>query len=409
MSTTGRSPEVVSQMRRRRAVRAFYAYRILSRSYFHLPVLLIWFMDEQRLSVLKAGILLALYGAALTYGAPVAARMQERLPSVGAVVPGEIAKTLGLLTLVAAGANVFAAAGAQVVGGLGYSLAQGPDSVLLRSLYSDEEAVEYSTHESRSMSWVFVSVLVAGVLGGVLYSREPRLPFLASAVFTSLATLAAGRLGGLAAAPRSADREQNQRPTRRQVAVGAIERRWMLYYATMRAFSLAAFVGLLPIVFFYELKVDVQLFGLVLGSFSLLAYVSGRYGVELLARIPDRFIPPASLAVLGAALAILAAAPDLRLALLGMALLGAVSGVVRPLTMGRLNSLLGRTGLDRGVIIGRMERLYGLLNGSIILLGALITNQYGVDAALWTLSVSTILLCAVQTGVLERRGRVGGG
>lgn len=393
---------------RRRAVRAFYLYRVLSRSYFHLPVLLIWFLEASELSVPVATGLLALYGATLTYGAPVAARLQRRLPPAASIVAGELVKAAGLAVLVGSGGNVVGAGAGQILSGLGYGLAQGPDSLLLRSLHRDDEAEEYGQHESRSMSWVFAAVLVAGIAGGVLYGRAPQLPFWASVGTTLLAALAASRLGAAASKARSPAPVAAGGGASQAVSLQPAERRWIAYYVTMRGLALAAFVGLLPIVFFYELAVDVRLFGVVLGTFSVFAYVSGRYGRTLLAHLPDTVVPTVSILGLAAALALLAAAPNLAVALVGMALLGAVGGVVRPLTMARLGAVARRTPDERGTVIGRMERFYGLANALAIVAGGTVAQVAGVGVALWGFAGVAVLVGLASPG-LVRRGRPAGG
>mgnify|MGYP006198143259 CR=1 FL=1 len=180
---------------------AFTTYRVLSRSYFHLPVLWVWLAVEQSISVWGVAVLLALYSGTLTFGAPFAQRLQRRLPPGRSIVLGELTKALGLAVVLLAGDVVAVVALGQVIGGLGYSLGQGPDSVLLRTFYgdSDDEAAAYGTQESRSMSWVFAAVLVAGVAGGFLYDAAPASPFVASVAVTLLAAVAAGQLAVLAA------------------------------------------------------------------------------------------------------------------------------------------------------------------------------------------------------------------
>lgn len=383
---------------RARAVLAFYAYRILSRCYFHLLILLIWLLEARGLSIMTSAALLALYGASLTYGAPVTARLQWRVPAAASIVAGELTKAAGLVALVASD-NVLVLGVGQVLSGVGYSLAQGPDSVLLRSMFDDGEVAKYRTHESRSMSWVFVAVLVAGAIGGFLYQEDADLPFVVSVAATLLAAGAAWSLGRTATAARPAGPPHEPA---RVITVTLEEHRWILYYATMRGLSLAAFVALLPVLFFYELEVEVRLFGAVLGSFSVFAYASGRYGVQVLNRFREDLVPAGSVLVLGIALVLLSAAHALPLALTGMALLGTVSGTVRPLATGRLNSVVERRTSERGAVLARMERLYGITNALAIVAGAFVTDRWGIRSALLLLAVCAVLLGAVAPMAARR-------
>lgn len=395
---------------------AFSTYRVLSRSYFHLPVLWVWLAVEQGISVWGVAVLLALYSGTLTFGAPLAQRLQRRLPPGRSIVLGELTKALGLAVVLLAGDVVAAVALGQVIGGLGYSLGQGPDSVLLRTFYgdSDDEAAAYGTQESRSMSWVFAAVLVAGVAGGFLYDAAPASPFVASVAVTLLAAVAAGRLAGLAArtgalaataapvAVAPADGAPAQAPAP-PVRLTADERRWALYYASVRGLAVAAFVALLPMVFFLELEVDVALFGLVLGSFSVMAWLSGRYGTRLLASVTPGLIPAASVAALGGAFALFALTDALPLALVAMAVLGTVNGVVRPLAMSRINAVGGRSRAERGRVIGAMERLYGAINATAVVLAGAVADAASATAALWTFSGAAVGLGLLGLVVGGRR------
>jgi Major Facilitator Superfamily len=400
----------IPRMRRRVAL-LFYSYRILSRAYFHLPILWVWFVADHGVSVQAAAVLLAVYSATLTFGAPLAQRLQRvlRQPAYS-LVAGEIVKAGGLLALIFAGGSLAAAAAAQLVGGIGYSLGQGPDSVLLRSLYRDDEAAEYSSLESRSMSLVFLSVLIAGVIGGFLYSVVPAWPFLAAIGTAILAAGVAAWMAHAIAAPTASPAAAASSPAEpatsraqeggtglRRLRPGvatAAQWRWMAYYATVRGLAVAAFVALLPMVFFQDLRVHVSMFGVILGSFSVFAYGSGRYGMRVLRHVPDALVPLLSLIALAGSFALFAVAHVLVVALAGMAVLGAANGVVRPLAMSRLQSVPARSAAERGRVIAAMERLYGTVNAAIVIAGGLLAGAYGARGALWGLCALAVILGA---------------
>lgn len=377
--------------------RAFYCYRVLSRAYFHLPILWVWFVEAHHIRIWVAAMLLATYSATLTFGAPLARRLQRFLSPARSMLLGEIVKVAGLLGLMLAGGHVIAVLAAQLIGGIGYSMAQGPDSVLLRSLYRDDKAADYAGHESRSMSMVFISVLVAGVIGGYLYSWIPASPFVASMCASGLAAVVAVIMERLAvsvpgAVPAPAARDGQAAPARpsgaqrgqRLSALTAADWQWMLYYAMVRGLAIAAFVALLPMVFFVDLRVHVSMFGVVLGSFSVFAYVSGRYGTRAVKRLPDPLIPLISAAVLAGSFALFAGAGVLAVALVGMATLGAASGVVRPLAMSRLQSIPHQSAAERGAAVATMERCYGAFNAVAVAGGGIVADLANVADALWT-------------------------
>jgi hypothetical protein len=263
---------------------------------------------------------------------------------------------------------------------------------------------------------VFAAVLVAGVAGGFLYDAAPASPFVASVAVTLLAAVAASRLAALAArtgaaaataAPAevapAASTPAAEAPTPPKVRLTPDERRWALYYASVRGLAVAAFVALLPMVFFLELEVEVALFGLVLGSFSVMAWLSGRYGTRVLASVPQGLIPPASVVALGAAFALFAVTDSLPLALVAMAILGTVNGVVRPLAMSRINAVGGRSRAERGRVVGTMERLYGAFNATAVVLAGVVADAASATAALWTFSGAAVGLGLLGLVVGGRR------
>jgi MFS family permease len=182
----------------------------------------------------------------------------------------------------------------------------------------------------------------------------------------------------------------------------------MAYYAMVRGLAVAAFVALLPMVFFVDLRVQVSLFGLVLGSFSLFAYLSGRYGTRAVRSLPDLAVPLISAAVLAGAFALFAAANEIGVALVGMALLGAANGVVRPLAMSRLQSVPNRTAAQRGFVVGTMERCYGSFNAIAVIAGGVIADLANVHTALWVYAIGSGALGVAWFAVLASGRRAAG-
>lgn len=100
------SPESASQSAttyRRHANWVFTSYRVLSRSYFHLPVLWVWLAVEQGISVWGVAVLLALYSGTLTFEAPLAQRLRRRPPPGRSIVLGDLLAVLGTVNGAAVG------------------------------------------------------------------------------------------------------------------------------------------------------------------------------------------------------------------------------------------------------------------------------------------------------------------
>ncbi|HEV3001447.1 MAG TPA: MFS transporter [Solirubrobacteraceae bacterium] len=369
-----------------RDLRLLYAYRIVSRLYFHLPVLLVFFLLED-FSIFAAEVLLAVYGLAVTVGSALAPRLRGGLPRKWLVAGGEVLKLVGLLLVVATG-EVWAAAIGQAVNGLGYAITQMTDASLLAAVAPSKEA--NARAQSGTQSYMFLAVLVAGVVGAVMFDADRESVFYAS--------MGAALLSALIAA---AVREPREEPAAAGGAAAARgvgdltpdEAWWVRYYVTLRAVTLAVFVGFLPYLFFVIIEVSLAWFGVVLGIFSLAAFLGARYAVGLM----DRFgKPPLTLATLLlsiGSMAVFATEPPLGVALVAMLLFGLSAGGVRPLTMSGLG---GR----RGELVPAMERRFGLVNAAILVAGGALLD--GTDDFQTLMIVLTVAYATALAAFLVR-------
>lgn len=355
-----------------RDLRLLYAYRIVSRLYFHLPVLLVFFLLED-FSIFAAEVLLAVYGLAVTAGSAFAPRLRGRLPRKWLVAGGEVLKIAGLLLVVATG-EVWAAAIGQAVNGLGYAITQMTDASLLAAVAPSKEA--NAKAQSNTQSYMFLAVLVAGVVGAVMFDADRESVFYASMGAALLSALivaavrepreeAAGAAGGPSAGPGE---------------LTADEAWWVRYYVTLRAVTLAVFVGFLPYLFFEIIEVSLAWFGVVLGIFSLAAFLGARYAVALMDRAGKPPLTLATLALSLASMAVFATEPPLGVALVAMLLFGLSAGGVRPLTMSGLG---GR----RGELVPTMERRFGLVNAAILVAGGALLDGTDFQTLMIVLTV----------------------
>lgn len=356
-----------------RDLRLLYAYRIVSRLYFHLPVLLVFFLLED-FSIFAAEVLLAVFGLAVTVGSAFAPRLRGRLPRKWLVAGGELLKLAGLLLVVATG-EVWAAAIGQAVNGLGYAITQMTDASLLAAVAPSKEA--NARAQSGTQGYMFLSVLVAGVVGAVMFDADRESVFYASMGAALLAALIvaavrepaeehapAGGAGGKSASDLTAD-----------------ESWWVRYYVILRAVTLAVFVGFLPYLFFEIIEVSLTWFGVVLGIFSLAAFLGARYAVALMDRVGK---PPLTLATLLLSLGsmvVFATEPPLGVALVAMLLFGLSAGGVRPLTMSGV-------GARRGELVPTMERRFGLVNAAILVAGGALLDGTDFQTLMIVLTVA---------------------
>lgn len=372
-----------------RDLRLLYAYRIVSRLYFHLPVLFVFFV-LQRFSTFGAELLLGAFGLAVTLSFPLGARLRSRVALKWIVAGGETLKLAGLALVIATG-DVWVAAAGQALNGIGFSLTQGTDPALLGKLATSPQ--DNATAQANTQSYMFLSVLVAGVAGAFIFHADHDAVFVASMGAALLAAL----IVSLVREPRS---ERAPKPAATggapaaSIEIAPQEEWWMRYYVLLRATTLAVFVGFLPFLFFERLHLSLQWFGVVLGIFSVAAFVGARYAVIVMRRAGQIRMMQLTIALNVASLVLFAFQPPLGVALVAMLLLGLSAGGVRPLTMSGL-------GERRGQLAGIMERRFGLANAGILVAGGALLDQAGFQ------SLMIVLTAAYAVSLVALLGRPG--
>jgi predicted MFS family arabinose efflux permease len=382
----------------RRDLALFYAYRIVSRLYFHLPVLFLHlFIVEMGLARIIA--LLAVYGLTTTVTANLGGALQPHLRLKEMVALGELMKGAGLALVIlgtsVGGTDFWIVMAGQVVGGTGFSLAISSDGGLLRAVTAASGNDLFARTQSRSQSLMFAATLVAGCVGSILYAYEAHWPFYAALA----ATLAAG-------AAILFVREEKVRPAPPAAAgaggtddlgLDAGQRFWMNFYALSRAYTLGPFVGFLPF-YFIELQVDEFLFGSVLGLFSMAAFVAAWYANAFLQRFGLRALMAVTVCSMLGAMLLFASCDWLAVqgfdyfltGLVAVTLLGVGSGGVRPATMGNID--LGRLRpAHRTVVLSRMERNFGIVNGAMLFAGGSLLARSGFPTLMLVLGLSYVV------------------
>ncbi|WP_406454326.1 MFS transporter [Streptomyces sp. NBC_01622] len=385
------------------ATKVFTGYRVLSRSYFHLSILFVFFHDRG-FSLPTVELTLAVYGAALAFSGSVTKPLAARLSLTAAVAAGEWLKALGLVLLALPGGLPMAVAG-QIVAALGFSLASGTDSALLAEICKRDGA-DARTWEARSGSLTFAAALVAGVLGAIVYQWSHQAPFVLSAVMSALAALTVPIVGrGLTGAPKKsrdpalADEEAPHRKDPRYSAA----LRWSAYYTVVRAFVLALFIGFLPYLLYLRLHVSLPLFGVVLGSYTLSGYFTARNGRRAVDRFGARATAAACAALAGAGLLILLWQPNTPGAAVATLALGAGVGAVRPVAVGAIGELLAdRPAAERAAALRANEARFAVVNTLLILLAGLLLDRVGFPHVLLGVVVGYLVLAAAAVLALPR-------
>ncbi len=387
-----------------RNVTLFYLYRVVSRLYFHLPVLFLHLYAAD-MGVYRIIALLAVYGLVTTVTVNLSSWLLPYLRQKDVMACGEALKAVGLVLLIygtrVAGTSFWVVMVGQIVGGCGFSLALSVDGGLLRTVTSGGGNELFNRTQSRTQSMMFGAVLVAGSMGSILFDYEAHWPFFASLG----ATVIAGTLIFLIheeKAPAAPQRER--KPV--TLELDGEQKFWMNFYSLSRAFAMGSFVGFLPF-YFIQLQVDPFLFGTILGLFTLLGFVSALYANAFLKRFGLSALMAATIAsMLGSALlfgrgeACAANGLDyMAVGLIGIALLGAASGGIRPVAMANID--LGPLKPEqRAKLLGTMERNFGLCNGAILLAGAYLLVEHGFETLMLTMGACYV--CAMGFLVATR-------
>ncbi|MEV6838830.1 MFS transporter [Streptomyces sp. NPDC051133] len=374
----------------RSSLRLLTAYRIISRFYFHLPVLFVLFYKRD-LSLPVIETLLAVYGATVALSGPAGPRLIRALGARRTIALGEACKAAGLLLM--AVPTVATAAAGQVLGGFGFSISAGPDAGLLAGLVPDP--ARRGRLGAVMQSWMFMSVMVAGVIGAVLFSRIHTAVLYCSAAAALLALVLV-----LAVREPAPAAPAGPRPATAPAAAPAGTGWWSAYYIAGRVAALAPYVGLLPFLFFVRLEVDLAAIGAVLGLFTFAGFLSARYAGRIGERFGPDVVAPVGLAGTAVSLALFGLFPDrLPVALVAITLLGVFSGGVRPMAMAGL----GRAGLAPGLQAartGRLEQISGLVSTPVLVLaGFLLPGRFSA----LILAVAVVVLAFALTLLATRR------
>ncbi len=381
----------------------FYAYRIVSRFYFHLPVLFLHlFTVEMGLDRIIA--LLAVYGLTTTATTNLSGALQPYLRLKAMIAIGELLKGAGVgLVIVGtqvAGTDFWTVLAGQVVGGTGFSLAIASDGGLLRTVTAAGGNELFNRTQARMQSLMFMATLAAGCVGSILYDYEAHWPFYTSMGANLVAILAIMLVHEVKVpvAPRAAGTHPTA-PAALDIDGG--QRFWMNFYSLSRAYTLGPFVGFLPF-YFIELQVDPFLFGSVLGLFSLMAFLGALYANAFLTRFGLTALMTATICGMLGSMLLFSAAEWFSeqgvdyfvTGLVAITLLGLGSGGVRPVTMANLN--LGRLKPEqRTLVLSRMERNFGLVNGLMLFAGGHLLGESGFPTLMLALALSYVAAMAL--------------
>jgi len=248
----------------------FYLYRIFSRFYFYLPILVIYFLDKS-INYIWIGILLSSYSIAILISKNFSLFLTNYMTKEKIIIIGESLKIFGILGIIFSQGEVIFLALSQFLIGFGFSFTQGIESLLIKGLLDNErETNSYKEIEAKSQSYIFIGILFSGILGSITYYYNPYLPFILTVVFNIFAIVSLlfiktslEPIKSTTSKLKMKDKDKNLQDA-------------MYFYAIIRSLIMTFYIFVFPIKLFLQLKVDIFYFGLILGIFSIFAYFSSQ-------------------------------------------------------------------------------------------------------------------------------------
>ena len=364
----------------------FYSYRIISRLYFHLPILFAHFFFAG-MGITITEILLMVYGLVIMLNSNTSVFLLGYIRQKSVIALGEFLKILGLVLIIlgtqVAGTNLWMPFLGQIIGGTGFSMTVSTESGLLRSITNSAEPSLFGKIQSKSQSLMFIATLIGGASGGVLFNYEAHWPFYASILTNVLAIIAVLFIF------------EEKSPSKaysvsKIIEISPDQSFWMNYYALSRSVMLSTFIGFLPF-FFLMLQLDLNLMGIVLGMFSISAFLSAFMGNKILEKIGVIGFMILTMGSMLTSLLLLGFFNTLGVGLISISLLGFGSGCVRPLTMKNLDITVMNP-QQRASLLSSMEKRFSLLNALILITGGYILIQQGFQALMFQMAIAYVIL-----------------
>ncbi len=269
-------------------VRNFTLYRVVSRFSFYVPIYVVALIAAG-FSFLTIGLILFVYGISTMAFGSWAEQSLERRGASKTIARGEAAKACSNLLIGAVLYFTFAVENpmavavlliAQICGGAGYCYAAvGDGSYLAEAGKTSAINTQMQARgQAQSSSYMFMSFLVAGCIGALLFPLMPALPFLLTALANIAAfsiSLFALNLSDANLQPKQSDTHASLNRTFTRLTISA--KVHVLTYAFLRATVLAMQLLILPIWLFIGLKIEVVFFGMVFGLYTLAGFLGGRF------------------------------------------------------------------------------------------------------------------------------------
>lgn len=269
----------------------------------------------------------------------------------------EIFKCIGLILVVLTQSFVGICI-AQIFLGFGYGIAAGCDTRIINHHIDDG-----GKFQSRSNSLMFASLLVAGLLGSVLFNIDIRLPFIASALADVVTAIVCMTF------PNEPGKMETVSKNGTNTKLTYQEKSLVCTYCLTRGIILTFFTGFLPYHLFIDMNIPVYGFIAILTSYTFLGnissnFIAGKLKKEYAVRIMNVCLLLSLIMYFSNNLIMIVAATIL---------LGLTSGATRPICLNGLRD----NGSNVALVSNKMEGIYSIINIVLLILGGILYYAYG--------------------------------
>lgn len=355
-------------------------YRIFSRAYFHLPFLTVYLL-MLGYSIVLISFIMSVYGMSICIYSIIEKKLNkiEYISVKCFLICSEMVKIIGLLIFVLWNGKFIALIIGQVLLGVGYGMAAGKDTLLIRKYIKDVD------FQAKSNSYMFLSVLCAGLAGSILFNIKLIYPFVASLFTSVIAILFCGDLPSQDSGAQVYKSFEIKNP----LLIG--EKQSVLRYSLLRGIVLTLFSGFLPIYFWKNLNLPVFGFILILSAYTISGRISSQYIVKLFQKKGMETGRVLDVLLLCSLLSFYSGQMCLPTILLGI-----VSGMVRPVCINRIRQEIVSSAIEK------MELYYSVINFILLLVGGVLYQYFSFAAVLLFFVIVWLIYMLLSLGVLDR-------
>jgi hypothetical protein len=367
----------------------------------YLPILAI-ILYKFNLSFIEISYVLAVHGLSLMiFKVPLGYIMKTKnISNKSLVFTGEIFKTLGVLGLAFSYGNLYSLVISQIISGTGFALTTSTESNLLfAAMKSENIENHYRKMEAKSQGFSFLSILISGITGSIVAAKNITMPLYLTAPFSLFAAITILFFHE----PQNTLTKNYNKNKETKIIKSEFSRilNYLLFYALNRALILTIFVFVLPVFLLKVFNIDLVYFGTILSLFSLTAFLIANNFEKLWLKFDKNelwIITPSSL-FLAMFLLIL----KIKILLLIIPILLSISAsIVRPLTMGKVYTIIKE---NNNTVISIGEQVFGLLNALFLIIMGYSFSYCELNTTLYILMLIFLLgnaMLMISTKLTEK-------